>query len=62
MTMAHVPGATYKVGTKDSERVYFDMYDGATGRFVFSMELTPTQARTLGQALLDDASKIDPHD
>lgn len=60
MAMVHAPGASYKIGTKDGNRVYLDVYSGTSGEIVSVAELTANQARNLGQALLDAASKIDP--
>jgi hypothetical protein len=62
MAMKQVVGGSYQVGTRDGEKVYLDRYTGpnGTGELVIHMHFPPDEARQIGQALIDQANKIDP--
>jgi hypothetical protein len=60
--MGQVRGGSYQVGTKDGVKVYLDRYSGpdGTGVLVFNMNMPPAEAREVGQALIDQANKLQP--
>ena len=60
--MGQVHGGSYQVGTKDGEKVYLDRYSGpnGTGDLIISITMPPEEARQIGQALIDQANKIEP--